>query len=79
MSGSLNVLSMLKANQTQTPNGTSLNPSANAFGTGADGSVLQQQLYDSLKNRKDTMNPAQASQYGVSFMGAVGRIFGQTR
>jgi hypothetical protein len=70
--------SMLKANQTQTPNGTAVNASM-ALGLPGLGSNLQDQLSEQDEARKKKLlagtqdNPVQ---YGSDLLGASGTLFG---
>lgn len=74
----LSPLSMLAANQAQTPNGTSLNASAALGLTGAGGD-LQQQLKDDLEQRRKKMTSGFSSEGSGGFSLAAGQLFGGMR
>lgn len=74
----LTPLSMLKANQPQTPNGTSLNASA-MLGLGGDGSDLQQQLKDGLDERRKKLTSGFGATGSGGFSLAAGELFGGMR
>lgn len=75
----MNATSMLKANQTQTPNGTALNASA-MLGLPGMGNNLQDDLADELKKRKQDQALANPNSYGAGvLLGAAGQVFGATK
>lgn len=73
----LTPLSMLAANQPQSPNGTS-NASAALGLTGAGGD-LQQQLKDDLEQRRKKMTSGFSSEGSGGFSLAAGELFGGMR
>lgn len=71
----LDAASMLKANQTQTPNGTALNASA-MLGLPGLGNNLQDDLNEELKKRRQAAGMDDPTQAGTGGLGAAQMIFG---
>lgn len=74
----MNAASMLKANQTQTPNGTALNASQMLGMGGAPGNELQDQMAEELKKRKLEQQIG-AGMGSAALGGAAASLFGSAR
>lgn len=74
----LTAMSLLKANQPQTPNGVAVNAST-ALGLGAGGDNLQDQLDEELKKRRQGLDNNPTAYGAGSLLNAANALFGSMR